>query len=257
MREARKFGARLLPRRLLDGRAVQPDQPPGGSLVSSKPVSGDGSSATVSASGCPALQLDVLIVAHVPVARDRQRVGPGRLLDRHRRMVADLDVVDQDGGVAGRRRQLDPPRLDGAVVPVDHCRRSRPPRPRAARTTPRRAGRLRPDGRRSCRCRTAPPAARGTAADAGGCASGCGIGVGMRGWGGGGTFDRRQVQPERRSPATRPGGGPGSGGGSVGTGPARERRRAAPAAAGDARPASAGARRAAAAAAAPSAAASS
>ena len=29
--------------------------PPGGSLVSSKPVSGDGSSVTVSASGCPAL----------------------------------------------------------------------------------------------------------------------------------------------------------------------------------------------------------
>ena len=124
----------LLPRRVLHRLVVQPDEPARRIARQLEARVGRRLQRHGQRQRLPRLELDVLIVARITVARDRQRVGSGRLLDRHRRMVADLDVVDQDRGVAGRHRQLDPARLDVAVVPVDHCPRSQPPRPRAART---------------------------------------------------------------------------------------------------------------------------
>ena len=125
--------ARLLSRGLLDGRFVQPHQSP--RRVAGQLEAGVGRrfQRHRQRQRLPRLELDVLVVAGVPVARDRKRVGARRPLDRHRRLVAHLDVVDQNGGVPGRRGQLDPPRLDGAVVPVDHRRRWRPPPPPSTR----------------------------------------------------------------------------------------------------------------------------
>ena len=52
--EGPKVGARLLAGRPLIGAPSSQTNPPGGSLVSSKPVSGEGSSVTASGSGWPA-----------------------------------------------------------------------------------------------------------------------------------------------------------------------------------------------------------
>jgi len=54
MRKARKSVRACWPDAPLMGAPSSQTSPPAGSLVSSKPVSGDGSSATVSGSRCPA-----------------------------------------------------------------------------------------------------------------------------------------------------------------------------------------------------------
>jgi hypothetical protein len=55
MRDARKSVFACCPGLAMSGSSSSHTSPPGGSLVSSKPVPCDGSSVTVSPSGCPAL----------------------------------------------------------------------------------------------------------------------------------------------------------------------------------------------------------
>ena len=77
MRDARKFVRACCPEASFTGASSSHTRPPGGSLVSSKPVSGDGSSATVSESGCPAFSSMFWSLRAYPSRVTESVYGPG------------------------------------------------------------------------------------------------------------------------------------------------------------------------------------
>ena len=77
MRDARKFVRTCCPEGALIGASSSHTRPPGGSLVSSKPVSGEGSSLTSSGNGCPALSSMFWSLRAYPSRVTDSVYGPG------------------------------------------------------------------------------------------------------------------------------------------------------------------------------------